>query len=172
MSPSFDLDRPTRFAAGALGPPGGRVFYLQGEQDGRLVSLKLEKQQVAALCDYLAGILDDLPTVAPEPAEAATLAEPVVPEWVVGSLAVGYEQADDHIVLVAEELVEVPDDADPVAAAAAAVADPATARFHLRLGQVAAFIEHARQVVEAGRPTCPLCLAPMDPDGHICPRLN
>lgn len=172
MSPSFELDSPGRFAAGALGPPGARVFYLQGEQDGALVSLKLEKQQVAALCDYLAGILADLPTVEADPPERATLAEPVVPEWVVGSLAVGYEQADERIVLVAEELVEVPEDADPVVAAAAAVADPATARFHLRLGQVAAFIEHARTVVESGRATCPLCLAPMDPAGHVCPRLN
>ena len=172
MSGSFELDRPSRFAAGAVGPPGGRVFYLQGEQDGRVVTLKLEKQQVAALCDYLAGILADLPTVASDPPEVAVLAEPVVPEWVVGSLAVGYEQAEDHIVLVAEELVEVPDDDDPLAVAAAAVADPATARFSLRLGQVAAFIEHARTVVEAGRPTCQLCLAPMDPAGHVCPRLN
>lgn len=172
MSASFELDRPDRFAAGAVGPPGARVFFLQGEQDGRSVSLKLEKQQVAALCDYLAGILADLPAVPAGPADAATLVEPAAAEWVVGSLAVGYEQAGDHIVLVAEELVEVPDDPDPMVAAAAAVADPATARFHLSLGQVAAFIDVARAAVDAGRPTCPLCLAPMDPTGHACPRLN
>ena len=27
-------------------------------------------------------------------------------------------------------------------------------------------------VVAAGRPPCPLCGAPMDPAGHVCPRSN
>jgi hypothetical protein len=26
--------------------------------------------------------------------------------------------------------------------------------------------------VAAGRPKCPLCDFPMNPDGHICPRMN
>ncbi|MGH9011673.1 MAG: DUF3090 family protein [Acidimicrobiia bacterium] len=26
--------------------------------------------------------------------------------------------------------------------------------------------------VERGRPPCPLCGGPLDPSGHICPRLN
>ena len=50
--------------------------------------------------------------------------------------------------------------------------EPATARFHLTRGQAAAFAERARELIEAGRPACPLCSLPMDPDGHICPRTN
>ena len=169
MSRSFHLSEPTRFAAGAVGEPGARTFYLQAEQDGRLVSLKLEKQQVAALCEYLAGILADLPTVPTEAPDGATLLEPTDVAWAVGSLAVGYEQADERIVLVAEELIDV---ADPDDLLTAALPEPATAQFHLRLGQVAAFISQARAAVEAGRPSCELCGFPMDPDGHLCPRLN
>ena len=28
------------------------------------------------------------------------------------------------------------------------------------------------RLVEAGRPTCPLCGGPLDPKGHDCPRTN
>jgi hypothetical protein len=30
----------------------------------------------------------------------------------------------------------------------------------------------AARIVAAGRPPCPLCGAPLDPQGHICPRRN
>ena len=29
-----------------------------------------------------------------------------------------------------------------------------------------------QSVVAAGRPACPFCTLPLDPDGHICPRQN
>jgi uncharacterized repeat protein (TIGR03847 family) len=35
-----------------------------------------------------------------------------------------------------------------------------------------AFIARALRVVAAGRPPCPLCSLPLDPEGHICPRQN
>jgi uncharacterized repeat protein (TIGR03847 family) len=35
-----------------------------------------------------------------------------------------------------------------------------------------AVVERALRVVSAGRPPCPLCGAPLDPRGHICPRRN
>ena len=60
MTESFDFTEVDRFCAGALGEPGSRVFFLQVSADGALVSLKMEKQQVAALGEYLARILDDL----------------------------------------------------------------------------------------------------------------
>ena len=37
---------------------------------------------------------------------------------------------------------------------------------------VAAFAEEALRVCAAGRPLCPLCGGPMDPNGHPCPRTN
>jgi len=165
MSSSFEIDRPYRFTAGAVGDPGQRVFYLQATSDDATVTLKVEKQQVAALCEYLAGILADLPPATTEQVGSLELVEPAVEEWAIGGLAVAYEQDDDCILLVAEELVEVDDDGDPVAV-------PATARFYLGRPQVAAFIEHGIDLVRAGRPSCRYCMRPMDPTGHICPRLN
>ena len=34
------------------------------------------------------------------------------------------------------------------------------------------FAAQAGRVVSSGRPPCPLCANPLDPEGHICPRLN
>jgi uncharacterized repeat protein (TIGR03847 family) len=183
VSTSFDFDSPEHFTAGTVGGPGQRIFFLQAAEQGSVATLRLEKQQVAALAEYLAGILADLPD-----AEAATtdvdLIEPAIEEWVVGALAVAYEEATDRILLVAEELVVVPepdedaDPDDPIPTLAEAglldpdAADAATARFRLTRGQVAAFIARAAELIVSGRPICPLCGRPIDPDGHACPRLN
>jgi uncharacterized repeat protein (TIGR03847 family) len=168
MTSSFEL-RPDRFLAGTVGPPGARVFYLQASEASTVVSLRLEKQQVAALAEYLAGILADLPAAEEITIANTDLVEPVIAEWVIGSLAVAYEESEDRVLIVAEELVadeegdEVPTDLDTV---------PATARFRVTRGQVAYFVRHAIEVVMAGRPACLLCGRPMDPDGHVCPKSN
>jgi len=165
---SFDIVDPMVFTPGTVGPPGQRVFYLQAQTANSVVTLKVEKQQVGALADYLAGLLADLPTV--DPAEVPTLlelVEPVVPEWTVGTLAVAWDDVNDRMVLVAEELV-VEDEDEPSAVAT----EPARARFLLTRAQVAAFVQRARELVAGGRPSCPLCGGPIDPEGHACPRLN
>ncbi|MCU0267411.1 MAG: DUF3090 domain-containing protein [Acidimicrobiales bacterium] len=167
MSTSFELDAPDRFTAGAVGPPGQRVFYLQAAQRGSVVSLRLEKQQVAALAEYLTGILADLPEVTEALPTELELVEPVVPEWVVGALAVAYEESSDRILLVAEELVDESDDESRPG-----TDDAGAARFRLSRPQVKAFIIHATRIVTSGRPFCPFCGRPMDPDGHVCPRSN
>ncbi len=61
MSESFDFHEPDFLTIGTLGPKGERVFYLQCRAYGDLVSLKLEKQQVAVLAEYLNRIPEDLP---------------------------------------------------------------------------------------------------------------
>ena len=170
MSVSFDFAEPDHVAAGAIGPPGERVFYLQARQGREVVSLRLEKQQVAALCDYLSGILNDLAPVNEPLPPSLELIEPIVPEWVVGALAVAYEEADDRILLVAEEFVPPPDDDE--GAPAFDDVEASSARFRLTRAQVRAMVVHAMQVVTAGRAICQICGRPMDPSGHFCPRNN
>jgi uncharacterized repeat protein (TIGR03847 family) len=165
MTASFDIDAPVIFTAGTVGEPGQRVFYIQVQGDGLVVTLKLEKQQVGALAEYLSGLLADLPTV--DEANIPTLLElidPVVPEWIIGTLKVAWDDLNDRMVLVAEELM-TEEDVD-------GGATPATARFRLTREQVAGFVERARELVMGGRPPCPLCGGPLDPEGHACPRLN
>jgi uncharacterized repeat protein (TIGR03847 family) len=161
VSDSFDLEAPDHFAAGTIGPPGQRVFYLQAREAGVLVTLKLEKEQIGALAEYLGRLLPRLPAVAAEVSGDLTLLEPVEAAWSVRSLGVGYDEAHDRIAIVANELID--EDAE---------GEPATARFLVTREQAAAFVTHARDLITAGRPTCPLCSRPKDPEGHICARSN
>ncbi len=46
------------------------------------------------------------------------------------------------------------------------------ARLYATRAQIRAMLANGIVAVSAGRPKCPLCDFPMDPDGHICPRMN
>jgi uncharacterized repeat protein (TIGR03847 family) len=160
MSESYDLPEVDHLTVGTVGPPGERVFFLQARQGHQLVTLKLEKTQLAALIRYLGTLLSDLQPPGPLPAEMDLL-EPVEAEWVVGTLGVSYDEDTDHVVMLAEELVDEEEGEDG-----------AIARFTANRAQVAALVLHGAEVVEAGRPPCPLCGEPLDAEGHVCARLN
>jgi uncharacterized repeat protein (TIGR03847 family) len=161
---SFDFGEPEAFTTGAIGPKGQRVFYLQAREGALVVTLKLEKQQVGALADYLEQMLDDLPSEPSSATAAPELVDPGSPDWVVGGLGVAYDERLDRIVLIAEELMADDENEDEV---------PAVARFHLRREQVVAFVPHARSVVAAGRPPCAFCGRPvLDPATNFCPCSN
>ena len=179
MSESFEFADPAHVLPGTVGAPGRRTFFLQAREDGVTASFKVEKQQVAALCEYLGGILADLPPAEGLPVvESTATSEPADLAWTVGRLAVAYEESDDRIVIVAEEFLEIDDDdlealdLDDPATLLAAGYEPATARFRMTRAQVAAFIAVGDQLVQSGRPPCRLCGQPIDPEGHACPRLN
>ena len=165
MSASFDFQDPSHFTAGALGPPGERVFYLQAREGTTLVSLKCEKEQVRALANYLAGVLDRLADSGGPPGDP-TLVEPVDPAWAVASIGVGHDEARGRLVVVASELLEEEEEEG------AETAEPASARFAITRAQAAAFIERAEMLMRAGRAICPVCSQPKDPAGHVCPRSN
>jgi uncharacterized repeat protein (TIGR03847 family) len=165
MSTSYELPRPDVFTAGTVGPPGRRVFYLQVRDDDLTVTLRCEKQQVAALAEYFDGLLDDL-----EPAPFGVspgdleMLEPIEEIWTVGAIGVAYDEPSDRIIVVLEEITELDEDE--------ASEDGASVRVHLSRAQVAAFVRHSRELVASGRPPCRFCGLPVDPDGHACPRMN
>jgi uncharacterized repeat protein (TIGR03847 family) len=174
VSESFEFREPSHFTAGAVGDPGRRVFYLQAAQSSRLVSLKIEKQQVVALATFLQTVLEDLPAPTGEP-ESPELVDPPATDWTVGRIAVGVDEASGRVVLVVEELVADDEAAEPGAFDPAAGPDDAagaTLRLHLSLEQAAGFVRAAAELMRRGRPPCRLCGQPIDPDGHPCPRLN
>ena len=159
MSSSFEISEVDHLTTGAIGPPGQRVFYLQARHGKQVVSLRLEKAQVAALVAYLAGMLSDMPPPAEIPSTGMDLIEPVVAEWVVGSLGVTYDEDADRVVILAEELVEEGEEG-------------ARVRISATREQIAALSVRGAEAVAAGRPPCPLCGQPLDPQGHTCSRLN
>lgn len=183
MTAAFQLDAPDLFTVGAVGPPGERTFYLQGRQQGTLVTLKCEKQQVNALAEYLAGLLVRVDIGARPAAGNLDLVEPLEPVWAVASLGVGWDETTRRIVIVASPVAQADDDEDDDAEAAeseeapepaddpAEEADVPVARFCITTAQAQAFVERARAVVRAGRPTCPMCGQTQEPE-HLCPRSN
>lgn len=158
MNSSFDLDPVDRLTVGTVGPPGQRMFLLQARQGSSLLTLKVEKTQVAALSMYLGELLEEVGRPGDLP-DDLDLEEPSDPAWVVGTLGVSYEQDTKNFVLVAEEAVEEESDA-------------AVARITATVEQVAALAIRGVRLVESGRPPCPLCGYPLDPSGHVCPRQN
>ena len=170
-NPSFEVDSPDHFTAGAVGPPGQRVFYLQSRDGNRLITLKVEKEHVRALAEYVNGLLARVKGAPGAGGRGAELIEPLEVAWDVGSLAVGYDESQDRVVVEASEMVE-PDEEEEGAPRPEAEPDPAMARFRVTRAQAAAFVERANELMKGGRPTCPVCSRPIDPEGHVCPRAN
>lgn len=178
---SFHFDQVDALVAGTVGEPGARIFYLQARHGHEVVSLRLEKEQVGMLGQYLGQLAQAMGSTEPE-RDVAGLIEPVAAEWIVGSLAVGVDEEAGLIFITAEELVvdELDDDAfdpddfddDDIDELLESDPDAAEAHFTLRLGQAIAFAETAMDLVRAGRPPCPLCGRPIGVEGHACPRWN
>jgi uncharacterized repeat protein (TIGR03847 family) len=175
----YTFDGPDRFVAGTIGEPGNRTFFLQARKGGDLVSVVLEKTQVAVLAQQLDALLDILADRGVEgvPAEAdprladdAPLGEPLVEAFRVGAMALAWDGEDDRVVIEAAALPEsgesspedTEDDAD----------GPDLVRIRIDGPTARAFVERATRVVAAGRPLCPRCGEPLDPQGHICARPN
>jgi uncharacterized repeat protein (TIGR03847 family) len=182
VSDPIDLPAPEHFTAGTVGPPGQRTFFLQAAGEGTLVTLRCEKQQVGALADYLSGMLADLPEPETGDVHEVELVEPIDPAFVIGSLAVAWDESADRFLLVVEELIPdeeatgTEEDDDEMALETDALeefdSDRASVRLRLTREQVASFILTARGLLASGRPPCPICGFPMDPGGHVCPRAN
>jgi uncharacterized repeat protein (TIGR03847 family) len=170
VSRSFELPEVDWATVGTVGEPGQRTFYLQARQGDQLITLKLEKQQVAALAQFLGEILSDLPDAGDEPVTDVDLAEPVLAEWAIGSLQLAYDNTIDRIVILAEEIGEEGDEDDEGEVGA----DPerGAGRLGLTRSQAAQLVKRGWDLVHGGRPRCTLCGHPMDPEGHSCPRTN
>ncbi|EME99443.1 DUF3090 domain-containing protein [Streptomyces mobaraensis NBRC 13819 = DSM 40847] len=185
----FLYDPPDRFVAGTVGLPGRRTFFLQASAAGRTTSVALEKAQVEALAERIDELLDEVvrrtggsapvPAVAPvEYADTAPLDTPVEEEFRVGTMALAWDAEGQRMVVEAQALVELEADTDEDLAAAEErllqdeTNGPPMLRVRITGTMARAFAKRALDIVNAGRPPCPLCSLPLDPEGHVCPRQN
>jgi uncharacterized repeat protein (TIGR03847 family) len=166
----FIFDDPDRFVAGTIGEPGERAFYLQARKGGALVSVGIEKVQVAALAERLELLLDAVEAPAPSAdADAVPLEEPVVELFRVGAMALAWDAGTEAVVIEAQtptedgEYAELPDDADE---------GPDLLRVRIDAPSARAFVRRAEALVGAGRPVCPFCGQPLELQGHFCARGN
>jgi uncharacterized repeat protein (TIGR03847 family) len=165
----FLFDPPERFVAGTVGQPGQRTFFLQATDGERVTSVALEKTQVQVLAERLDDLLDevrrrggDVPAAPPaELEDVAPLDQPILEEFRAGTLAIAWDADDGLVVVEAQEMTE--DESGE---------EPSVLRVRITPVAARAFTKRALRVVAAGRPPCPLCGHPLDPEGHVCPRLN
>jgi uncharacterized repeat protein (TIGR03847 family) len=178
----FVFDLPDRFATGAIGEPGSRSFFLQARDGMRVVSVALEKAQVAVLAERLGkllveldrrGIVEDPPT--PILPDDRPLDEPLNEAFRATTLTLGWDGDAERILIEARAPSE--DDEEAEAETLIEMDDededgPDLLRVRLTADAARTFVERAFRVIRAGRPPCPLCGNPLDPTGHICPRKN
>lgn len=178
------FDPPERFVTGTVGPPGGRTFFLQARSGTRLTSVSLEKQQVAALSERIDQLLDEVmssdstesvvPAVAPLGLDDTDpLEQPIEEEFRAGTMTLSWDPDDERVVIEVfpwtEAAVVSPDQVDEE------LTEPEPDEVllvRLDAGAARAFVKRAAQVLEAGRPSCPFCGNPVDPEGHLCVRAN
>jgi uncharacterized repeat protein (TIGR03847 family) len=157
--------------AESIGTPGKRTFRIRVLRGDDSASLWVEKQQLAALGEAIPRLLEQLDTPDRHTNDNAdSIAyfpdNPTV-EFKVGRLALGYAAQEDRLVLIAHALpTEEEEDVDDD--------DTSIPTFMCRFTR-----EQARQLsnscadaVAGGRPICPICHRPIDPEGHLCPRAN
>lgn len=166
----FIFDDPDRFVAGTVGEPGDRAFFLQARKGESIVSVGLEKIQVAALAERLDDLLEAVEAPAEElPGDERGLEEPVVELFRVGAMALAWDATREAVVIEAQtptddgEYAELPDEADE---------GPDVLRVRIDVADARRFVRHAEALLSAGRPPCPFCGQPLDPQGHFCPRSN
>jgi uncharacterized repeat protein (TIGR03847 family) len=161
----YDFAAVDAIDAEALGVPGKRTFRLRILCGTQSAALWVEKQQLAALGEAIPRLLEQLNTPdqhAHEDAESiATFPEAPTVDFKVGRMALGYAAAEDRLVLVAHDLEESEDEALPP-----------TFSCRFTREQARMLSDACAEAVAGGRPICPLCHRPIDPEGHMCPRAN
>jgi uncharacterized repeat protein (TIGR03847 family) len=185
MADEIDLQPVSHITTDAIGQPGKRVFYIQAWQGTRTITVIVEKIQVQSLAVGLEQFLAELQQRYPELPEASgdydeermRIRPPVDPLFRVGELGLGYDSDNDQIVLVAREAVieegevEEPEAEEPEAEGETAE-EGRVVRFWCTRAQLRAMCHWGMEVASRGRPICPQCGEPMDPEGHFCPKKN
>ena len=173
----YNFENPERFVAGALGQPGSRTFYLQARDGPRIISVLIEKVQVSLLAERLTELLSEVrergANVPDEPTpadlDAGPLEEPINELFRVGTMAIVWNGDDETILVEARAMSEDSEEAETVEEENE---DTDVVRVQLRPKQALAFAQRALEIVAAGRPPCPFCGQPLNPEGHICARRN
>lgn len=174
--PQHAFDPPERFVAASVGPPGMRTFFLQASGGGRRTTVSLEKEQIKVLGERLSDLLDQVAGFDGSPDAGAGLVDnapldtPIEDEFRVQSLTLAWEPARRRVMIEAHEVAIPEGEDDPLSDAERALTG--SLRVVLAPAMARAFAQRCATAIEGGRPNCPFCGQPLDPEGHICPRSN
>jgi len=166
----IELDKVDHITTDAIGQPGQRVFYIHAWQDERTVTVIVEKVQIQSLAIEIEQLLNQILTSHPDLPEASPLYDetmmhihpPIDPLFRVGEMGIGYDRPRDLAMLVLREVS--PENTDPE--------EINTVRLWCTRSQLLAMCRWGLEVASRGRPICPQCGEPMEPEGHFCPKKN
>ncbi len=169
---------PDRVVVGTIGLPGARTFYLQVRAGTQIVSVALEKQQSALLAEKIDEILDQLITVEGNPFSVPTgtpielvdndQLDAVQEQFRTGAMSLGWDPTTAQVVLEAYPITDVDADDNDASLDGDGANETKMLLVRMPVGTARAFAKRTREIVGAGRPTCPLCGYPIDAEGHIC----
>jgi len=196
MAEEIEFNEIDALAAGAVGEPGEREFFIQARTESTQLTVLVEKEQVALLAaeavTFLDRIADDFPEEDDE-APKQNLREPTVPLFRARLIGLGFDPERERVLIELRERPSGEEEEEeglegerPAGerASAGGVTPPVAsepmemeeegyvARIYATRSQVRAMAARGAAAVAAGRPPCPLCDMPMDPAGHRCPRWN
>ena len=162
---------------GTVGVPGERTFFIQARTGTRLVSVALEKAQVAAIADRVLQILREIRLSEPLTIfervayDDQPLETPIDEEFRVGVIGLAYVSDRRLIEIDLQAIAESESTEDEILEIDTS-SDQEILRVLMSLGYAESFSKRANTVVAAGRAPCPFCGGPIDPNGHLCPRAN
>jgi uncharacterized repeat protein (TIGR03847 family) len=150
----------SRVMVEAIGEPGSRRFRLVALIDQETVVLWMEKQQLQALGIALGQVLERISEESIPGLEAEGIAEfdlETRRQFRVGRMELGFDEASDRLIMIAHDIDE-----------------PGQTRVTCRITrrQAQQISGDVEDIVNAGRPICPLCFDPMGPGPHVCPGMN
>ncbi len=190
--PEIEFDPVDSIAAGAIGEPGHRAFYIQAEKDGQVLYVLVEKQQVAMLAERVQMLLDQVESEFPEPAAHLPPRSPPTPASCAAtpspssgpspsasastppasSSSSSSTSGRSATTRTTKTTRTTTSSDEPRRSLAGDDEEGYLARLYLTAAQARAMATRGSAAVESGRPPCPLCGGPLDPSGHVCPRLN
>jgi uncharacterized repeat protein (TIGR03847 family) len=166
----IDVDPCDHITSDAIGQPGQRVFYIQAFQAEKTYTVIIEKTQLQSLAVGIEQFLAEVARQNPKLEEAGAdyveeqmrINPPVDPVFRVGEIGLGYDQTRDRVVLFVREVQG--EDQEPESGS--------VIRFWCTRTQLRQLARWGVEVAGRGRPICPQCGQPMEPEGHFCPKKN
>ena len=159
-SPENELSNLNELRPEAMGEPGQRTFRILADGEAGRAVVWLEKEQLFRLSLAIQQLIATLTEQeAVETVPDSGHADPTPYDFKAVRLSVGHDTGTQMFVIDAHD--EEADDDQTV-----------TLRLWATNTRASEFATEGLRVCASGRPLCPLCAGPMDPEGHACPKVN
>ena len=173
----IDVNPCVNITIDAIGKPGQRTFFIQGKSETETVTLLFEKIQVQSLVVALLKFFDNLhqkhPHLLPEKGdfseENLRISPPVDPIFRVGDLNLIYDDVSDKVILIAKEIIFTQEE---LPLQSPEYVEGRTVNYWCSRDQISQLSNWCVELLQRGRPICPLCNEPIEPEGHLCPKKN